>query len=167
MARKRKWTQEAIFASYNDFIKKNGRLPTKQEIIQNTGILPLPRIIKLNLGMTQGEFIHKFYSQYVISCYNGQPKEYWINEFKKTFLELGSPTEDKYNKSRKKESPNTQAIRRWVGNVTWNQLLDICNLDVNEKKVLYNVNFEIESFDSNNVIDICKKLSLILENKSM
>lgn len=135
--RPRKWTETAIRQAFDDFIKKHDRLPTKEEMYEKyNGKFPRPLSVKLTLGMTLSEYLKLNYITYFNRCqsrvYGRMPKEYWIDDFKKQYIQYGRPVERLYNKLRNPQTPNTQTLAKIIGVVTWGEVLEYCNFSKKE-----------------------------------
>lgn len=134
---KRKWTETAIRRTFDGFIKQYDRLPTKQEMYEKyNGKFPRPSSVKLTLGITLDKYLQTNYITYYkrkqARVYGVMPDEYWIEDFKKQYIEYGKPTESIYNELRNPQTPNTQTLAKIIGVVTWHEVLDYCGF-VEEK----------------------------------
>lgn len=130
-----KWTEMAIKQAFDGFIEKNGRLPTEAEMYAKyNGDFPRLLSVKLTTGLTMGEYFEKNYTEFRSkSGYEKMPKEYWIEDFKKQYIEYNYPTEAQYNKMRNADSPNTQTLAKIVGVSTWREVLSFCGFGEDKK----------------------------------
>ena len=136
-----KWTKSAIKQAFDDFIKQHDRLPTKQEMYdEDNGKFPRPLSAKLTLGITLGEYLQTNYTTYLYKCqsriYGKMTKEYWIEDFKKQYIQYGRPVETEYNKLRNSNTPNTQTLAKIINVNTWGELLDYCGFTKEEQTKL-------------------------------
>lgn len=128
-----RWTETAIKQAFDSFIKKHDRLPTRKEMyVKYAKAFPRPNSIKTTMGMTIGEYFKLNYNEYLRRCdsnlYGRRTKEYWIDDFKKQFVQLGEPTELQYNKLRAEKTPNSITLTKIAGVSTWRELLKFCEL---------------------------------------
>lgn len=165
--RPRKWTETAIQQAFDDFVKTHNRLPTKQEMYEKyNGKFPRPLSVKLTLGMTLNEYFKTNYITYFNRCQSGvygrMPKEYWIENFKKQYIQYGCPVECLYNKLRNPQTPNTQTLAKIIGVSTWGEVLNYCGFEKDTKVELSaELDFE-ETLD--NYQKLNSKLQEILKN---
>lgn len=128
---KRKWTKYAIQQAFDDFVQQYDRLPTKYEMYEKyNGKFPRPLSVKLALGVTLEKYLQLNYPTYYkrkkSRVYGVMPEEYWIEEFKKQYIKHGYPTENKYNKLRNPNTPNTETLAGMIGVKTWTEILNYC-----------------------------------------
>ena len=163
--RPRKWTETAIQQAFDDFISKHSRLPTKLEMYEKyKGQFPRPLSVKLTLGITTNEYLQINYTTYYkrkqSRVYGVMPDKYWIDDFKKQYIEYGYPTEKRYNKIRNPQTPSTQTIAKMIGVITWYDVLKYCDF-FEEKELRSELIFEetLENYQKLNT-----KLQNIIKN---
>lgn len=162
---KRKWTETAIQQAFDNFIKQYDRLPTKQEMYEEyNGQFPRPLSAKLTLGITLDKYLQINYTAYYerkqARVYGIMPKEYWIEDFKKQYIEYGYPTEETYNRIRSPQTPNTQTIAKMIGVVTWYDVLKCCGF-LKEKELRGELVFE-ETLENYQILN--EKLQNLIKN---
>ena len=163
--RPKKWTEPAIRQAFDGFIKKYNRLPTKQEMYEKyNGEFPRPLSVKITTGITIGEYLRKNYTIYYkrkqARVYGIMPDEYWIDDFKKQYIEYGCPTEIMYNKLRNPKTPNTQTLAKIMGVTTWREVIEYCGLKREvelQGKLIFDETLE-------NLTILNDKLQIILKN---
>lgn len=150
MGRKPKWTETTILQAFQNYYDENGILPVVKEIDRNPS-LPFRKSIKIIMNMNVSELYDTYFADYQQNIYSGKSKEFWTENFIKQYSLLEYPSEDIYNKFRPKGCPNTQAIRKWNGNLTWIELLKKFDLlEKRENKIPLKVHFVFtneKSFD--------------------
>ena len=129
----KKWTETTIKQAFDDFVRQHDRLPTKHEMYEiYNGDFPRTLTVKRNLGVTLNEYLKENYSKFFrrrqSKIYGLMPDEYWIEDFKKQYIEYGRPTEAVYDKARRPGTPNTQTLAKIMGVTTWREILDCCDL---------------------------------------
>ncbi len=139
--RPRKWTETAIKQAFDDFIRQYDRLPTKQEMYEKyNGKFPRPISVKLTLGITLDKYLQLNYTTHYkrkqARIYGVMPDEYWIEDFKRQYIEYNYPVECIYNKLRKPQTPNTETLAKIIGVTTWCEVLAYCGFE-EEKTVLH------------------------------
>ena len=164
--RPRKWTETAIQQAFDDFVKTHNRLPTKQEMYEKyNGKFPRPLSVKLTLGMTLSEYFKTNYITYFNRCqsrvYGRMPKEYWIDDFKKQYIQYGCPVECLYNKLRNPQTPNTQTLAKIIGVTNWCEILDYCGFTKEKRELDGELLFEetLENYQALN-----NKLQNLIKN---
>ena len=130
---KRKWTKNTINQAFDEFVKKYDRLPTREEMYKKyRGKFPRPLSVKIAFDMTLSEYFNTHYSIYLNRCqariYDKRTKEYWVEDFKKQYIEYDYPVEAVYNKLRNPKTPNTRTMAKIIGVTTWTEVLDYCGL---------------------------------------
>lgn len=163
--RPRKWTETAIRQAFDSFVKKHHRLPTKQEMYEKyNGQFPRPLSVKLTLGITTDEYLKKNYTTYYkrkqARIYGVMPDNYWIEDFKKQYIEYGYPTEKEYNQGRNPQTPNTQTIAKMIGVVTWCDVLKYCGFLKVKKELSGELIFE-ETLENYQILN--EKLQNLIE----
>ena len=163
--RQRKWTETAIRQAFDNFVEKHHRLPTKQEMYEKyNGQFPRPLSVKLTLGITTDEYLKKNYTTYYkrkqARVYGVMPDNYWIEDFKKQYIEYGYPTEKEYNQFRNPQTPNTQTIAKMIGVVTRHDVLKCCGF-LKEKELLGELVFE-ETLENYQILN--EKLQNLIKN---
>ena len=163
--RPRKWTETAIRQAFDNFVKKHHRLPTKQEMYEKyNGQVPRPLSVKLTLGITTDEYLKKNYTTYYkrkqARIYGVMPDNYWIEDFKKQYIEYGCPTEKEYNQGRNPQTPNTKTIAKMIGVVTWYDVLKYCGLLKVKKELNGELVFE-ETLENYQILN--EKLQNLIE----
>ena len=133
-----KWTETAIKQAFDNFVNKYDRLPTKHEMYEKYKCeFPRPLSVKKSLGITIGEYLEKNYSTYLHKCqsriYGRMSKEYWVEDFKKQYIQLNKPDREAYNKLRTPGTPSAITLTRIVGVPTWTDLLEYCGFPINKK----------------------------------
>ena len=133
-----KWTEIAIRQSFDAFIQEHGRLPTKEEMYKKyAGKFPRPNSVKITMGVTIGKYLELNYNEYLHRCesriYSKRTKEYWVENFKKQYMQFGEPIKEDYDKLRASGTPNSKTLKKIVGVLTWNELLEYCGFHKNKK----------------------------------
>ncbi len=162
---KRKWTESAIQQAFDEFIEEHNRLPTKREMYEKyKGKFPRPLSVKITTGITLGEYLKKNYTTYYkrkqARVYGIMPDEYWIDDFKKQYIEYGCPTETMYNKLRNPKTPNTQTLAKIMGVTTWREVIEYCGLKREielQGKLIFDETLE-------NLTTLNDKLQILLKN---
>ena len=165
--RPRKWTESAIRQAFDDFVKTHNRLPTKQEMyVEHNGKFPRPLSVKLTLGITLDEYLRINYTTYYdrkqARVYGIMPDEYWIEDFKKQYIEYGYPNESIYNKLRKTKTPNTQTLAKIIGVTTWGEVLDYCGFSNKSNIELYGELIFEETLENYKALNV--KLQNLIKN---
>lgn len=162
-----KWTETAIRQAFDGFISEHDRLPTRQEMYEEyAGKFPRPNSVKITLGVSIGEYLKMNYGEYLHRCqsriYSRMTKEYWLESFKKQYIQFGKPIKDEYDKLRKAGTPNSKTLTKIIGVSTWDELLKYCGFQKDEKvKLTGEVVFDptLENYQKLN-----SKLQEILKN---
>lgn len=131
--RNSKWTEDAIFKAIDNFIEKNGRLPTYIDL-SSFPDLPTHPSIKNRFDMNVSEFYNTYYNSYVHLCksrtYHYRTAEYWLNDFKIQYKSLGCPKMETYNLLRNRNTPCACHLLKIFNIGTWNELLALCNFKI-------------------------------------
>ena len=130
------------------------------------GMFPRPNSVKITMGMTIGTYLELNYNEYLHRCqsrlYCKRTKEYWVENFKKQYIQFGKPTKEQYDKLRASGTPNSKTLTRIVGVSTWNKLLEHCGFQ-KDKKTELTGGIVFES-TLENLQKLSKKLQEILES---
>lgn len=164
--RPKKWTETAIRQAFDNFVEKHHRLPTKQEMYEKyNGQFPRPLSAKLTLGITLDKYLQINYTTYYkrkqARVYGVMPDNYWIEDFKKQYIEYGYPTEETYNRIRSPQTPNTQTIAKIIGVVTWCDVLKYCGFAKIKKELNGELVFE-ETLENYQILN--EKLQNLIKN---
>lgn len=162
-----KWTETAIKQAFDDFINEYDRLPTKQEMYEKyNGRFPRPLSVKITLGITLGEYLETNYTAFLHRCqsriYGKMTKEYWVENFKSQYTNLGMPPKEEYDKHRDRNTPNSKTLTRIVGVPTWSELLICCGF-YEDKNIELNGEIVFEE-TLENYQKLRKRLQQILES---
>ncbi len=125
-----RWTEEKIFESFENWVKKNGRYPRVSDL--HCPELPSPGTIKSVIKMSAGDFLVKYYPsepERKLHRYAGRTKEEWIADFIEQYNEIRPTSADEYDAKRKPGTPSHVTVARYAGLATWFELIEFTKVD--------------------------------------
>ena len=169
-SRNSKWTEERIFKAINLFIKENGRLPYIRELDDSNSPLPTHQSIKNRCSMTVTSFYNTYYKEYTCLCksyvYHLNSKQYWLEDFETQYRNMDYPSQEKYDKQRKENTPSSQHLIKLCGYENWSEMIKKCGLiKKKELSITINHNQNISENELKNITQILSQMNARITQK--
>ncbi len=169
-SRNSKWTEKRIFETINLFIEKNGRLPYIRELDDCNSLLPTHQSIKNRFRMTVSLFYNTYYSEYTCLCksyvYHLNSTKYWLEDFKTQYKNMDYPSQEKYDKQRKENTPSSQHLIKLCGYENWSEMIKNCGLiKKKELNITISHNKNISEDELKNITQILSQMNVKVAKK--
>lgn len=136
------WTKEVVIQYFEDYISKNGNLPTTKTL-DILGNFPKRKTIKSLFDLTYSEFVKTYFPEYyrrVDSLKFWQySQEQLLDDFKEQYEKLNYPSMRTYDALRRKGSPSIRFLLKMT-NKSFKELLEYCNIKSPEDATIDSIN---------------------------
>ena len=125
------WTKESVFKQLDDWVKTHNRNPTVTNLTETN--MPKAVTIQKLFDMKASAFLRIYYPSEKHKAntnkYSIKTKEEWISDFTHQFNKIQPYSAKDYDTKRDKSSPTWLTIARYLNVSTWNELLELTNVD--------------------------------------
>lgn len=131
------WTKEQVFNQLDKWRDKHNRNPTVTDLIEPD--MPKAITIKKLFDMRASVFLNIYYPiqtpKKIITKYSYKTKQEWVDDFKVQYEKIKPCSAKDYDVRREASSPTWLTIARYLGVTTWQELIQLTNVNPKYLKV--------------------------------